>query len=59
MADSLIGKQAYAKCSDNPVTIVSEPIPSPTGVKVVIVFSDLTMDTIDVSALKLAKPFCM
>jgi hypothetical protein len=57
MVDSLIGKQAYAKCSDNPVTIVSEPIPSPTGVKVVIVFSDLTMDTIDVSALILAKPF--
>jgi hypothetical protein len=57
MVDGLIGKQAYAKCSDNPVTIVSEPIPSPTGVKVVIVFSDLKMDTIDVSALILAKPF--
>lgn len=57
MADTLIGKQAYIKWSDNPVTIVSEPIPSPTGVKVVIVFSDLKMDTIDVSALILAKPF--
>jgi hypothetical protein len=57
MADTLIGKQAYIKSSDNPVTIVSEPIPSPTGVKVVIVFQDLKMDTIDVSALILAKPF--
>jgi hypothetical protein len=58
MANTLIGKKAYAKPSDAPVTIVSEPLLSGSGsVKVVIVYEDLTIDTIDVCRLTLVEPF--
>ena len=57
MAKTLIGKKAYAKSSDAPVTIVSEPLLCSGSVKVVIVYEDLTIDTIDVCRLTLVEPF--
>jgi hypothetical protein len=57
MAKTLIGKKAYAKSSDAPVTIVSEPLLCSGSVKVVIVYANLTIDTIDVCRLTLVEPF--
>jgi len=50
MANTLIGKKAYAKSSD-------EPLLCSGSVKVVIVYEDLTIDTIDVCRLTLVEPF--